>query len=442
MERMKPASPGAVALVCRMLVILPPAVLVVFVFLRGVDVPYWDQWLLVPLIEKWKQGSLTLADLWQQHGDHRIFFPRLVMLAMVLVSDWNIRWVLAVDAAFAGISFLILLALIRKSFDPEHALLPRWLVPPLVSLLVFNLNQWENWTSGLHTMLLSTPAALGGLGLIAHGAQRTRNLVAAACLGCVASYSFAHGLLFWPLSLPLVLVPRRGRRVRGALWTVLGIAVIASYFYGFSTADDSAIPRSLGGYVRSAAYVVVLLGAPIFSYDGKLAAGAGLIGCLLLAFLLVRLARADRPALRPLLLWGSIAGVGVGSAVLVAAARSQLGLGLAMSSRYITLSNLFWLGLLGVATAWPAAVTWRDRIPIRTVAAAAVILLLASSLWGGVLFHQQYLERTVARRALLSGELGPAHPLLLPDNRISTESVDILRRYRLSLFREDPPQDP
>ncbi|MCP4654480.1 MAG: hypothetical protein GY856_03565 [bacterium] len=431
-----------VGLVSRILAGLPPAVLVVLVFLWGVDVPFWDQWLLVPLIEKWKQGSLALADLWHQHGDHRIFFPRLVMLAMVLVSDWNIRWGLAVDVVFAGGSFLIITALIRKSFDSEKSLLPRWLVPPVVSLFVFNLNQWENWTSGLHTILLSTSAVLGGLGLVAHGAHRTRNLVAAACLGCVASYSFANGLLFWPLSLPLVLVPSRGRRVRGAVWTVLGIAVIGSYFYGFSAVDGSAIPRSIEECVRLAAYAVVVLGAAIFSYDGKLAAGAGLIGCLTLVILLVRLARTDRPALRPVLLWGIIAGYGVGSAVLVAAGRSQLEFGLAMSSRYITMSNLFWLGLLGLAVAWPAEVAWRDRIPIKTAAAAAVILLLASSLWGGVLFRRQYLDRTVAKNALLAGELGPGHPLLLPDNRIPAESVDTLRRYRLSLFREDPRQDP
>ena len=60
--------------------LLPVFLSVNFVVRVAVDVPFWDQWELVPQISRMYAGTLRFADLYLQHNEHRILVPRLVML--------------------------------------------------------------------------------------------------------------------------------------------------------------------------------------------------------------------------------------------------------------------------------------------------------------------------------------------------------------------------
>src|SRR3989442_15697534 len=70
----------------------PVLALIILVQLYGVNIPFWDQWEMVPLFQKYRSGELEWGDLWAQHAEHRIFFPRLIMLGLAVLSDWNIMW--------------------------------------------------------------------------------------------------------------------------------------------------------------------------------------------------------------------------------------------------------------------------------------------------------------------------------------------------------------
>ena len=91
-----------------MLAICPVAYLLVFLIGFTVDVPYWDQWDLVPLLQKMDDGSLSLNDLWSQHNEHRLLFPRLVMLVLARISDWNIYLEYAVSFVLASLTCIAL----------------------------------------------------------------------------------------------------------------------------------------------------------------------------------------------------------------------------------------------------------------------------------------------------------------------------------------------
>lgn len=56
---------------------LPIVFLCTLVHSFGVNVPFWDDWEMVPLFQKYDAGNLTLSDLLAQHNEHRIFFPRM-----------------------------------------------------------------------------------------------------------------------------------------------------------------------------------------------------------------------------------------------------------------------------------------------------------------------------------------------------------------------------
>src|SRR5208282_4675420 len=76
----------------KMLALLPLAFLIWMVSRYAVSVPFGDQWELVPLLEKTYHETLTFHDLWAQHNEHRILFPKIIMLGLAHLTGWNIYY--------------------------------------------------------------------------------------------------------------------------------------------------------------------------------------------------------------------------------------------------------------------------------------------------------------------------------------------------------------
>jgi len=79
-----------------------------------VAVPFWDEWETPGAqLADYCQGSLDWADLFGQHNEHRLFFPRLIWLPLAILagSHATIAMLLERDAeaylAPLGVSFLM-----------------------------------------------------------------------------------------------------------------------------------------------------------------------------------------------------------------------------------------------------------------------------------------------------------------------------------------------
>ncbi len=128
-------------------ILLPPALVVIAVGRYAVNVPYWDQWELVEPLRKLYAGQLSASDLWVQHNEHRILFPRVVMLALARASRWNIFYELSANVVFASLTFIFLWKLLRTTVHQISPTLSLMLAVPC-SMLTFSLAQWQNWTWG------------------------------------------------------------------------------------------------------------------------------------------------------------------------------------------------------------------------------------------------------------------------------------------------------
>ena len=53
------------------IVFLPAWLLLVLIAQNAVNMPVWDDWDRATLFEKWDAGTLTFADLYAPHIDHR-----------------------------------------------------------------------------------------------------------------------------------------------------------------------------------------------------------------------------------------------------------------------------------------------------------------------------------------------------------------------------------
>ena len=78
-----------VAGVSWLLVLISAALPYLYVHAFGINVVFADAWDLVLVFRKWFSGRLAFADLYAQHVEHRMFFPRGVELLLGSLTRYN-----------------------------------------------------------------------------------------------------------------------------------------------------------------------------------------------------------------------------------------------------------------------------------------------------------------------------------------------------------------
>jgi hypothetical protein len=161
-----------------------------------VDVPYMDQWAFARFLRLAENDRLTVATWLDQHNEHRILFPRIIMYALARWTEWDIRAEIYCNAV---LGILIGACAVWHVTRAGRALNQRNLILclPLVSALLFSLLQWENWFWGWQMQILLSVLAVwvAAIGLALSSGGLAWFFVAIAA-GIVASFSFANGMAF------------------------------------------------------------------------------------------------------------------------------------------------------------------------------------------------------------------------------------------------------
>ena len=355
-------------------VAVPVGISVNFIARFGIDVPYWDQWDFVPFLDRAARGSLTLSELASQHNEHRILFPRLIMLGLARLTRWDVRAEMWAGWSMVLVTLGVLLLELRRRDRPAG--LTAWALVSAAWLL-FSLRQWENWLFGwqLQIFLAVLGAAVALWALLVPSPARIAAAVAAAG---VCSYSFASGLGVWPAGAVVLLLtplPRRRRMTLVAAWGVVACLVLALYLRGFEPIGSH--PR-LGVALE---HPLGTLGCLLTALGASLAQSLPLALIVGAALLLVVVASLVPLASRPDGLARARYGLGlvafsVAAAGLIAVGRVGLEppdwLGPAMPSRYTTLS------LIGVYGVFRTAMEVDPR-PLRWLLCSGLVLAVALS---------------------------------------------------------------
>lgn len=325
---------------CPQIVTLLPAVLLIwFTTHYFVEIPFWDEFRIPRLMTEIESGSMTLLGAcWRLHNEHRLFFPTLIMLELAKLTAWNIRvecWIIFLLAT--GCFYVIRRFLIdgEKQGHTDTAVM-------VSSFLFFSESQWENWLWGFQIgILLMEFCLLLALYAVTRTDLKMRHITAAVVFSFVGSFSFANGLLTWPL-IALALLLRRPRQIMNAIALVaMYVAILALYFHGYKKPE--AHPNILA-FVNNPreyiAYSLMFLGHPIGNSSalilGSVAIAGFIAGNILcfkknLAVLNVRIA---------LMAMGLFS---IGSAIIIGLGRVGFGADQAFAPRYITIANLLWL---------------------------------------------------------------------------------------------------
>lgn len=323
-----------------------------------VDVPYMCQWWFTYDLRLFEEGKLQLGHLWWQHNEHRIMFPKMILLPLAHWTRWNTVWEVGLNLACAGLTFLCMVKAAERIVPWRRRWEARWFLP-VAAFGFFSLGPWEAWLWGWTLQIfLNMAAAMAGIALLSAPRLTVPRLAGAMACGIVASYSFANGLVYWFAVLPLLVLggpPRvsvRRRRAwlaRLAVWSVLGAAIIALFFYGYQMREIRPLERSVESAVKVVRYLAAFLGAPLRPRNFHQSQFFGFVGLGVLLggswLLLCRLGRASVRRLAPV--W-AVALYPLLSAAAAVPGRVQSGDGAMNISRHLYIAAPFWVAVYAI----------------------------------------------------------------------------------------------
>ncbi len=206
--------------------LLPIAAYFWLIHQYSVNVVYLDQWGNVTLLDHWYKGTLTLSDLWASHGDHRILFPNLIVIALAQFTRFNVVFEEYLSGAML-VTATGLFILIHRRRAPST---PFIYYTPL-TLLLFSFVQYENtlWGFQIAWYLVTLALALA-LFLLDRPALTGCVFAGAIAATVVGSFSSLQGLLIWPVGLLVLYVHRRQRRSL-LIWIACALITATVYFH-------------------------------------------------------------------------------------------------------------------------------------------------------------------------------------------------------------------
>jgi hypothetical protein len=400
--------PAIVPWLLAVVVALPPLLGLYDLLARwAVDVPAWEEWRLAGWILDLLDGRYGIADLWEQHNEHRPLVSRAILLALALASGWNVYWELAANVVVQGVAYLVFAA-VGFSGVARPARLAMLPAIAASAWLLFSPVQWENWMWGWQLAIFAMVCACA---FVALGVARWRGGwggLAATWLAAIAgALSFATGLaLVVLLPIAIAVHPAAGDRRRPAalLSVLVAAAFVAAYVTGLhlhpptSHRPPPIDPRAewyLVGY-----YVLVYLGAPL-GVSVEPAWRWGLAGLVLLIVGWCALPRGERRS-AVVVAWALVALVAVGAGLLTATGRGGYGIQSALISRYTSIGTLLWIAVVFL---WNHVLALRLRAPLVPRTAVALSALAALVLGVGLASYRDVAragrERLVAHHLTL-----------------------------------------
>lgn len=265
-----------------MAILIPVCVSVLYVGAFGVNVPFGDDWSLVLLFDKLAAGTLGFQDLWAQLWEHRIFFPRIVILIVGSLTSFNTVAILYVIQA----CYIAMLAVYLIAFRSDGARRNLLFFAP-IPIVLFDPGQF--WVAlrpiSINLAFVQTFAMVTFFLLYISGREGFKKVPFLGALGSatVATFSSINGLLVWPVGFVQLLIlsfEGSSKRRLAVVWSLIGAVAWIVYFISYDSPSNRSSPfETLLHPVQGAKFFLILLGNSIFEQPGlSLAFGIVLVG--------------------------------------------------------------------------------------------------------------------------------------------------------------------
>ena len=217
---------------------LPALLYIGYVYHYAVNVPFADDWTMMPVVSSALHGHLTLSLLWSQWTSSREVTGRLVFVAFGFLDHLNLRSIMLFSAGVFVATFVLVLLCVRSY---SGRCLTFW--PVLVLGIVwFSLADVQNalWGNQLswYLCLFFVVAVMYLLLVLQNHARLSLGLAVLSAV--LASLSFSFGFLAWPLGLICLLWLKRAR-VDFVIWVVAAVLMSVVYFHGWDSANVGCV---------------------------------------------------------------------------------------------------------------------------------------------------------------------------------------------------------
>ncbi len=323
------------------LIVVPAVITLLFIIRNGINAVIGDQWFFVPLFHKLHLGTLTIADLFAQQNEHRIFFPRIIMLTLGTITQYNIKFEMYCSWGLILLSAIVLYR-IFKITPALSRMSIAWFIP--VTWLIFTLRQVDNLLTGFHFIFFLLMLCFLLSVYLLQTCKGVDWRLGAAILSAIAgSFSLANGLLIWPIGfLQLLLVCRSKPKeekhsyiVAAAIWLLTAITTCVVYFATYQNTEH-VVQQPLESFV----YWLAALGNSFYSYaDGAIAVGSILFILFIYAGVAIIFDSKNRPDNVPFLALILFSGA---TAVMLVLGRPEFSV---LSRKYITMPLVGVIGL-------------------------------------------------------------------------------------------------
>ncbi|MBD2480930.1 hypothetical protein [Planktothrix sp. FACHB-1365] len=343
-----------------LLYLIPILGIIGFIIKFGVNVPFYDQWVVPALFKKTATGTLQFKDLFELHNNHRILFPRLIFIILGFISSWNIKLELFFSLGLAILTFILLYKLSVNTSKNHNSFF--YFTNLLTALIFFSLAQSENWLWGFQIalFLINLCVIFSCFILTQEQVQPTQKLLIATIPCLIASFSSAQGLMSWLALIPSITVLTKEANLRKKyliLWLIL--FTISTLIYSIEyTQEPKIINLSLLEQLFTASHFFFNLIAAPLTNSYTLSLGIGLIIVLNfigLGFYCFRNRKAQDYLLKSCSPWFSIGIFSILCSILITLGRYDYGANYAIdASRYTTHSLLL---IIAVIQLWFIVIT-------------------------------------------------------------------------------------
>ena len=312
------------------------------VYKYGVNFIFMDEWEIVKLMKNVNENGFSFHQFISQHNEHRIFFPRLILVYVSLLTKYDSK-VLMYITQFMMVCVLFIFW--RQFYKKDRNLI--FFIP--FSYLVFNYGQYENFLWGFQVgfamTLLFSLISLFFVSRYINNAE-TKYLVLGIAGGIVASFSSAHGLFVWISGTIILFLSRKNNIIMKITWLFFALLTFAFYFRDYGTPEASKVPFDrLKNLVAIVKFFITTTGSSL-SYISNYAFEIGIVLIIITVisgyFVYKKKEIADNSFWIGIILFGFIA---VAS---MSFGRTVHGLEGALNSRYTTISMLIPIGLYGM----------------------------------------------------------------------------------------------
>lgn len=244
--------------------------------LRGYsDVPFWDEWRGMDHFPAYKHFELWVFA--QQHNEHRIVFPELIIAIDALLFHARKVFTIAMSCSFyIATWFLLAKSILWSRTANRFALWCAILTAGIViawsgSTLVLGTAFQVQWT-------LVEFAIAASFFSMAEASEfgNPRWTALTIALAVVATFTSANGLFIWPVLIAFALLLRL-RKLDVAALGVSAVVSIALYFTDYQFSSHASLALAFEHPILFLSFIAIYIGVPFSSASDQVGIVAGII---------------------------------------------------------------------------------------------------------------------------------------------------------------------